>query len=63
MEHESLRCTSGIEHVKYIKIGFFFFVVWKILLYVKVYFAFARTGEVVMFSKLPRLGNCFTVLL
>lgn len=42
---------------------FFFFVVWKILLYVKVYCAFARTGQVVIFSKLPRLGNCFTVLL
>ena len=42
---------------------FFFLVVWKILLYVKVYCAFARTGQVVMFFKLPRLGNCFTVLL
>lgn len=25
LEHESLRCTSGIEHVKYIKLVFFFF--------------------------------------
>lgn len=40
---------------------FFFLVVWKILLYVKVYCAFARTGQVVMFFRLPRLGSCFTV--